>query len=163
MLEIKSRHLTWVVPKCLICKGTFAIIARLPKYDFFLRIKSLPQAISHLFLKWFRGKENDQPLSSAILSSMARKKLRRIFSFPFLMVFLHVFFLISDFLVQYFPHHSINRTCWIETLVTPWQKPWQIRCENRLLAGGPKKVGGWVARLLVYIVCVKKKLYLPQM
>ena len=65
-------------------------------------------------------------------------------------------FLISDFLVQYFPHHSINRTCWIETLVTPWQKPWQIRCENRLLAGGPKKVGGWVARLLVHIVWAKK-------
>ena len=44
----------------------------------------------------------------------------------------------------------------IETLVTPWQKPWQIRCENRLLAGGPKKVGGWVARLLVHIVWAKK-------
>ena len=51
----------------------------------FLRIKSLPQAISHLFLKWFRGKENDQPLSSAILSSMTR-------NFPFLWFFLHVFF-----------------------------------------------------------------------
>ena len=53
----------------------------------FLRIKSLPQAISHLFLKWFRGKENDQPLSSVILSSMTRKKLMTIFCFPFFMVF----------------------------------------------------------------------------
>ena len=93
MLEIKSRHLTWVVPKCLICKGTFAIIARLPKYDFFLRIKSLPQAISHLILKWFRGKENDQPLSSAILSSMTRKKLMTIFCFPFFIVFFACIFL----------------------------------------------------------------------
>ena len=76
------------------------------------------------------------------------KNWGQFFASLFLWFFFACIFLISDFLVQYFPHHSINRTCWIETLVTPWQKPWQIRCENRLLAGGPKKVGGWVARLL---------------
>ena len=92
MLEIKIRHLTWAVPKCLICKGTFAIIARLPKYDFFAHQITTSSNFSSI-LKWFRGKENDQPLSSAILSSMTRKKLMTIFCFPFFIVFFACIFL----------------------------------------------------------------------